>query len=72
LFHPLRLVVEFPIVLIYCIEGDDVVVEGIGWAHHSDVLKKTREVFPAQKAENATGVAFVTPAFSTTFQDLSN
>lgn len=27
LLHPLCLVVEFPVVLIYCIEGDGVVVE---------------------------------------------
>jgi hypothetical protein len=70
LLHPLCLV-EFTAVPIYRIEGDDVVVEGVVWARHSDVLNQSREVFPAQQAENAIGVAVVTPAFSTTFQDLS-
>jgi hypothetical protein len=46
LLQPLRLVIEFPVVPIYCIRGDDVVVEGVGWAHHSGVLNKYREVFP--------------------------
>jgi hypothetical protein len=55
----LRLVVEFPAILSYCIDGDNVVVEGIGWAHHSDVFNNPREVFPSQKAEDAIGVAFV-------------
>jgi hypothetical protein len=55
LLHPLRLVVELPVVPIYCIEGDGVVVEGEGWARHSGVLDKSREVFPAQKAEDAIG-----------------
>jgi hypothetical protein len=30
LLHPLRLLVEFPIVLVYCIGSDDIVVEGVG------------------------------------------
>jgi hypothetical protein len=38
LLHPLRLVIEFPAVLVYCIGGDGVVVEGVGWARHSGVL----------------------------------
>jgi hypothetical protein len=46
------------------------VVEGIGHAHHSGVLNKSREVFLAQKAEDAIVVATVTPAFSKTSQDL--
>jgi hypothetical protein len=61
LLRPLRLVVEFPVVPIYCIGGDDVVIKGISRAHHSDVLNKTMEVFLAQKAENAIVVVFVTP-----------
>jgi hypothetical protein len=61
LLHPLRLVVEFPAVPIYCIGGDSVVVEGVGWARHSGVLNKSREMFPAQKAEDAIGEAAVTP-----------
>jgi hypothetical protein len=60
LLHPLRLV-EFPVVLVYYIGGDDVVAEGVGWACHSSVFNKSREVFPAQKAEDAIGVAAVTP-----------
>jgi hypothetical protein len=60
LTNPLCLIVECPTVLIYCIEGDDVVVEGIGRACHSVVLNNARKVFPAQKAEDAIGVAFVT------------
>jgi hypothetical protein len=47
LFHPLRLVVEFPVVSIYYIGGDGVVVEGVGWACHSGVLNQSMEVFPA-------------------------
>lgn len=46
LLHMLRLVVEFPVVLVYCIEGDDVVVEGVSWVCHSTVLNQSREVFP--------------------------
>ena len=61
LLHPLRLVVEFSVVPIYCIGGDSVVVEGVGWSHHSGVLNQSREVFPAQKVEDAIGVAVVTP-----------
>jgi hypothetical protein len=30
LLHPLRLVVEFPTISVYCIGGDDFVVEGVG------------------------------------------
>ena len=72
LLHPLCLVVEFLAVPIYFIVGDDVVVEGVGWARHSGVLNKSKEVFPALKVDNVIGFAVVTPAFSTTFQDLSN
>jgi hypothetical protein len=71
LFHPLRLVIEFSIVPVYYIRCDGVVVEGVGWARHSCVLNQSREVFPAQQAEDANGVATMTPAFSTTVQDLS-
>jgi hypothetical protein len=71
LLHPLDLVVEFPAIPIYYIGGDDVVVEGIGQTHHSGVLNKSREVFPAQKAKDATRVEFVTPCIRTTIQDLS-
>jgi hypothetical protein len=67
LLHPLCLVVEFPVVLVYCIGGDDVVLEGVGWAHHSGVIIQSREVFPAQQTEDAIGVAVMTPTFSTTF-----
>jgi hypothetical protein len=59
LLHPLYLVVEYPALPIYCIGGDSVVVEGIGRAHHSAILNNLREVFPAQKAEDANGVSFV-------------
>jgi hypothetical protein len=61
LLHSLRLGVEFPTVLIYCIGGDNIVVEGVGWACHSGVLNKSREVFPAQNAEDAIEIATVTP-----------
>jgi hypothetical protein len=61
LLHPLRLVVELPVVPIHCIRGDDIVVEGIGWACHFSVLNKCREVFSAQKAKDAIGVAVVIP-----------
>jgi hypothetical protein len=60
--HPLRLVVEFPVVPVYCIRGDGIVVEGVGWARHSGVLNQYREVFPAQQVEDAIGVATVTPS----------
>jgi hypothetical protein len=63
LLHPLHLVVEFPVVLVYCIGGNDVVVEGVGWACHSSVLNQSREMFPAEKTEDAIGVAAVTPCF---------
>jgi hypothetical protein len=61
LLHSLRLVVEFLVVPIYCIGGNGVVVEGIGWVCHSGVLNQSREVFPTQKVEEAIGVAGVTP-----------
>jgi hypothetical protein len=60
LLHPLCLGVEFPIITIYCIGGDDIVVEGVGWAYHFGVLNQSREVFPAQKDKDAIGVAVVT------------
>jgi hypothetical protein len=43
LLHPLRLVIEFPAVPVYCIGGDGVVVEGVGWARHSSVLLRHLE-----------------------------
>jgi hypothetical protein len=52
LLHLLHLVVEFPVVPIYCIGGNVVEVEGVGWTRHSGVLKK---------ANDAIGVAIVTP-----------
>jgi hypothetical protein len=55
LLHPLRLVIEFLAVSVYCIRGDDIVVEGIGWARHSGVLNQSREVFLAQQAEDVIG-----------------
>ena len=58
LLHPLRLVIEFPAVPVYCIGGDGVVVEGEGWARHSGVLHKSREVFPAQQAEDVVAVSY--------------
>jgi hypothetical protein len=60
LLHPLRLVVEFPVIPVYCIRDDGVVVEGVGWARHSGVLNQSREVFPTQQADDAIGVAAVT------------
>jgi hypothetical protein len=39
-----------------------VVVEGEGWARHSGVLHKSREVFPAQQAEDSIGGATMTPS----------
>jgi hypothetical protein len=62
LLHPLCLVIEFPVVSVYCIGGDGVVVEGVGWAHHSGVLNQSREVFPTQQAEDAIGEATMTPS----------
>jgi hypothetical protein len=47
LLHLLRLIVEFHVVPIYCIGSEDIVVEGVDWAHHYDVLNKSREVLPA-------------------------
>jgi hypothetical protein len=61
LLHLLHLVVELFVVSIHCIGGDGVVIEGIGWAHHSGVLNKSREVFLTRKAKDAIGVAVVTP-----------
>jgi hypothetical protein len=55
LLHPLCLIIEFPAVMVYCIGGDGVVVEGVGWARHSSVLNQSRKVFPAQQAEDAIG-----------------
>jgi hypothetical protein len=60
LLHLLHLVVELSAVLIHFIGGDDVMVEGIGWAHHSSALNKSMEVFPG-KVKDAIGVAIVTP-----------
>jgi hypothetical protein len=60
LLHPLCLIIEFPTVPVYYIGGDDVVVEAVGWAR-SGVLNQSREVFPAQQAEDAIGVATMTP-----------
>jgi hypothetical protein len=62
LLHPLRLVIEFPVVPVYCIGGDDIVVEGEGWARHSGVLHQSKEVFPAQQVEDAIGGAMMTPS----------
>jgi hypothetical protein len=62
LLNPLRLVIEFPTVPVYCIGGDGVVVEGVGRARHSGVLNQSRKVFPAQQAEDAIGEATMTPS----------
>jgi hypothetical protein len=62
LLHPLCLVIEFPVVPVYNIGGDGVMVKGVGWAHHSDVLNQSREVFPAHQAEDVIGVAAMTPS----------
>jgi hypothetical protein len=62
LLHSLRLVIEFPAVPDYCIGGDGVVVKGVGWARHSGVLNQSREVFPAQQADDANGEATMTPS----------
>jgi hypothetical protein len=62
LLHPLRLVTEFLVVPVYCIGGDGVVAEGVGWARHSGILNQSREVFPAQQAKDAIGVATMTPS----------
>jgi hypothetical protein len=61
LLHPLHLVVEFPVVSVYCIGGDDIVVEGVGWALHFGVLNQSKDVFSTQKAEDVIRVAVVTP-----------
>jgi hypothetical protein len=60
LLHQLRLVIEFSVVPVYCIGGDGVVVEGVGWARHSGVLNQSRKVFPVQQTEDAIGVAMMT------------
>jgi hypothetical protein len=60
LLQPLRLI-EFPAISIYCIKGDNIVAEGVGWYRHSGILNQSSEVFPAQKGEDAIGVAAVTP-----------
>jgi hypothetical protein len=57
LVHPLLLVIEFPVVPVYC-----VAVEGVGWVRHSGILNQSREVFPAQQAEDALGEATMTPS----------
>jgi hypothetical protein len=62
LLNLLRLVIEFLAVPVYCIGGDGVVIEGVGWAHHSGILNQSREVFPAQEAEDAIGEATMTPS----------
>jgi hypothetical protein len=62
LLHPLRLVIEFPAIPVYCIGGDGIVVEGVGLVHHSSILNQSREVFPAQQAEDANGEATMTPS----------
>jgi hypothetical protein len=62
LLHPLRLVIEFPAVPVYCIGGDGVVVEGVGWTRHSGALNQSSEVFPAQQPEDAIGEATMTPS----------
>jgi hypothetical protein len=38
-----------------------VVVKGVGWARHSGVHNQSREVFPAQQADDTIGVATMTP-----------
>jgi hypothetical protein len=62
LLHPLCLVIEFSAVPVYCIGGDGVLVEGVGWARHSGVLNQSREVFPVQQTDDAIGVATMTPS----------
>jgi hypothetical protein len=62
LLHPLRLVIEFSAVPVYYIGGDGVVVEGVGWAHHSGILNQSREVFPTHQTVDAIGVATMTPS----------
>jgi hypothetical protein len=62
LLHPLCLVIEFPAIPVYCIGGDGVVVEAVGWARHSGVLNQSREVFPAQHAEDSIRVTTMTPS----------
>jgi hypothetical protein len=62
LLHPLCLVIEFSAVPVYCIGDDSVVVEGVGWVRHSGVLNQSREVFPAQQAQDAFWVATMTPS----------
>jgi hypothetical protein len=56
----IRLVVEYPALTIYCIEGDGVVVKQIVRDHHSTVLNHVREVFPAQKTRDVVDATIVT------------
>jgi hypothetical protein len=58
LLHPLRLV-EYPAGSIFSIGGGGVVVERVGQPRHSGVLNQAREVFPAQKTEDAIDLACV-------------
>jgi hypothetical protein len=53
--------IEFLAIPVYCIGGDSVVVEGVGWARYSGVLNQSREVFSAQQTEDAIGEAMMTP-----------
>jgi hypothetical protein len=62
LLHPLSLVIKFPAAPVYFIGGDGVVVEGVGWSRHSGVLNQSRKVFSTQQAEDAIGIADVTPS----------
>jgi hypothetical protein len=62
LLHPLRLIIELTAIPVYCIRDDGVMVEGVGWARHSGVLNQSREVFPTQQANDAIGVATMTPS----------
>ena len=59
LLHPLCLVVEYPTDSIFSIGGNGIVVERVGWHHHSVVLNHAREVFLAQKTEYAIDSACV-------------
>jgi hypothetical protein len=53
MLHPLRHIVEYPAISIFSIGGGGVLVERIGGPHHSSVLNQAREVFLAQKTEDA-------------------
>jgi hypothetical protein len=48
--------------ILHYTKGDGVVVEVVGWARHSGVFNQSREVFPAQQAEDAIGEATMTPS----------